>query len=140
MNCPNCGARVAPGSGRCVKCGTYVEQQAPPQQQQQQYQQPPQDQQYQPVSQPDSIYSTRSKVTAGILGILLGGFGVHQFYLGNNSKGGLMLGLQIVGIATSCIVVGWFISCGVGIWGLVEGIQILIGTINRDADGKLLKD
>ena len=34
---------------------------------------------------------TRSKVTAGVLGILLGGFGAHKFYLGDTGMGILYL-------------------------------------------------
>jgi uncharacterized membrane protein YvbJ len=33
----------------------------------------------------------KSRTTAGILGILLGGFGVHKFYLGRIGEGILML-------------------------------------------------
>ncbi|NEY71089.1 TM2 domain-containing protein [Bacillus mesophilus] len=31
--------------------------------------------------------STKSKLTAALLGILLGGFGAHKFYLGRRRKG-----------------------------------------------------
>lgn len=33
----------------------------------------------------------KSKTTAGLLAIFLGGLGIHQFYLGNGSKGVLYL-------------------------------------------------
>jgi TM2 domain-containing membrane protein YozV len=35
--------------------------------------------------------STRSKVTAGVLALLLGGLGVHKFYLGKGGQGVLYL-------------------------------------------------
>lgn len=77
----------------------------------------------------------KSKIAAGLLGIFLGSLGVHNFYLGYTSKavGQLLLTL-----------VGW-ILCGIGpvaaaIWGLVEGILILTGSINRDASGNMLVD
>lgn len=61
------------------------------------------------------------KVPAGILGILLGAFGVHKFYLGYNTEGIIMLVVTLV--------VGG-VTCGVGasimgIIGLVEGIIYL---------------
>jgi len=70
----------------------------------------------------------KSKIVAGILGILLGGFGVHRFYLG------------YVGIGIAQIVVT-LITFGLGaIWGFIEGILILVGSINKDAKGVPLKD
>jgi TM2 domain-containing membrane protein YozV len=53
------------------------------------------------------------KVVAGILGILLGGWGVHKFYLGYTSAGIIQLVITIF-------------TCGVGsIIGLIEGIIYL---------------
>ena len=51
------------------------------------------------------------KVPAGILAILLGGWGVHKFYLGNVSAG-------IIQIILSFLCVGWLI-------GIIEGIIYL---------------
>ena len=67
-------------------------------------------------------------MAAGILGILLGWAGVHRFYLGYNAIGVA----QIVVTLVTCF---WG-----GMWGLVEGILILTGAIDRDADGNLLQD
>ncbi len=68
----------------------------------------------------------KSKVVAGILGILLGGWGIHQFYLGNPKAGIIRIVVTIV-------------TCGIGaIWGLIEGIMILIGKIDKDAQGNPL--
>lgn len=70
----------------------------------------------------------KSKLVAGLLGILLGGWGVHNFYLGNTSR-------AVVQIIVTLI------TCGAGsIWGLIEGIMILCGSINTDANGNPLKD
>jgi TM2 domain-containing membrane protein YozV len=56
----------------------------------------------------------KEKTVAGILGILLGGFGVHHFYLGSTTSGVIVLVATIV-------------TCGIGgLVGLVEGIMILI--------------
>ena len=72
----------------------------------------------------------KSKIAAGILGILLGGLGVHNFYLGYTGKALAQLLLTVL-------------TCGllspiIGIWGLIEGILILTGSINEDADGNEL--
>lgn len=58
--------------------------------------------------------SRKSKVTAGILGILLGGLGVHKFYLGN------------IGMGILYILFCWtYIPAVVG---LIEGIIYLTMT------------
>jgi TM2 domain-containing membrane protein YozV len=54
----------------------------------------------------------KNKITAGVLGILLGWLGIHHFYLGSTMAG-------VVCILLSCIAVG-------GILGLVEGILLLV--------------
>ena len=52
----------------------------------------------------------QKKLVSGLLGILLGGFGVHKFYLGNTKEG-------IIQIAVT------FLTCGAGsVIGLIEGI------------------
>ena len=56
----------------------------------------------------------KSKTTAGVLGILLGGVGAHKFYLGKPGKGVLYLLFCWTGIP--------------GIIGLIEGIQYLTKT------------
>ena len=77
----------------------------------------------------------KSKIAAGLLGIFLGGFGAHNFYLGNNNTAIIQLCLTLI---------GW-IACGIGpviasVWGLVEGIMILTGNIKTDANGNPLSD
>ena len=54
----------------------------------------------------------KDKMVAGILGILLGGLGIHHFYLGS-------VGAGVVTLLLSCICVG-------GILGLIEGIMLLM--------------
>lgn len=70
----------------------------------------------------------KSKLVAGLLGLFLGGWGVHNFYLGNIQRGVIQIIVTIV-------------SCGIGsLWGFIEGILILCGNINTDADGNPLAD
>ncbi|MFZ9782105.1 MAG: NINE protein [Bacilli bacterium] len=77
---------------------------------------------------------SRSKLVAGLLAIFVGGLGIHNFYLGYNNRGLVQLLLGSVGFI---FIIGPFIS---GIWGFIEGIQILTGDINMDAFGNKLKD
>ena len=74
----------------------------------------------------------KSKVGAGLLGIFLGCFGVHNFYLGYTSKAVVQLLLTLLSCGTLAIISE--------IWGLVEGIMILTGSINQDGRGLPLKD
>lgn len=59
------------------------------------------------------IPGAEKKLVAGLLGILLGGFGVHKFYLGYTKEG-------IIQIVIT------FVTCGIGsLVGLIEGILYL---------------
>jgi TM2 domain-containing membrane protein YozV len=114
----------------------------PGQPQQQQFQQPQQFQgQYPQMSQqpplPNPAYSypqPKSKIAAGLLGIFLGGLGIHRFYLGYTVLGVVQLVLTLV--------LGAFTFGLVGLWGVVEGIMILAGAeyFRRDAKGIPLGD
>ena len=56
---------------------------------------------------------TKNKAVAGVLGILLGGLGIHKFYLGYIGTGILELIITLV-------------TCGAGaLLGLIEGIIYL---------------
>lgn len=68
--------------------------------------------------------SDKSKVVAGLLGILLGAFGAGRFYTGHT------------GIAVAQLLVGWF-TCG--LWGVIDGIIILVNG-GTDAQGRILRD
>ena len=69
-------------------------------------------------------------MAAGLLGIFLGCLGVHNFYLGYKSKAIAQLLISVLSCGALAI--------GSAIWGLVEGILILTGSINQDADGNPL--
>ena len=78
-----------------------------------------------------SIYGTKSRIAAGVFGIVLGAFGVHNFYLGYTSSRA----------AANYGPVPWdFVLCVRAIWGLVEGITILSSREYYDAQGYLLRD
>jgi len=100
--CPNCAEPTSPDALICTKCGYSLA--------------------------PSVKTGAKSKMTAGLLGIFLGGFGVHNFYLGNTTRAIIQIVVTLV-------------TCGAGsLWGLIEGIMILIGKIDTDAEGNKLAD
>jgi len=107
--CHNCGQQASPGAQVCIHCGCVLH---------------------------GAHYAygpeQKSRIAAGVLGILLGLLGIHNFYLGYTSRGLTQLLITVL-------------TCGVGavamsIWGLVEGIMILTRSVNVDAAGIPLRD
>ena len=99
--CYNCGAETMPNAAVCTRCGVAL---------------------FQPI-----VGEQKSKLVAGLLGIFLGGLGIHNFYLGYIGKGIAQIVLSF------CFGIG-------AIWGFIEGIMILAGSINKDANGVPLKE
>ena len=102
--CPNCGATTVPGAAVCTQCGVALTQAA------------------------TNLADQKSKLTAGLLGIFLGGLGIHNFYLGYTGKAIAQIVLSLCGFGSG------------GIWGLIDGILILCGKIDKDANGNPLAD
>jgi len=95
--CQNCGSETNPNADVCLKCGVRLQR--------------------------FSSVNAKSKIVAGILGIFLGGLGIHRFYLG-------YIGIGVIQIVVTVI------TCGIGhLWGFIEGILILTGNINKDSLG-----
>lgn len=99
--CGNCGAELNQNQEICLKCGVRVN---------------------------NTSYSKsgKSKIAAGLFGIFLGCFGVHNFYLGYTGKAVAQLLITLL----SCFI----LSPVSAIWGLIEGILILAGN-TKDANG-----
>jgi len=104
--CQNCAAPSQPGAVVCTTCGAALSQ-------------PVQGQQ-------------KSKMAAGLLGIFLGAFGVHNFYLGYTGKAIAQLLISVLSLG--------FLAVVSSIWGLIEGVMILTGSIKTDAKGVPLSD
>lgn len=109
--CPNCGKPTMPGAAACTNCGVFL-------------------------TQPTEASGQKSRLAAGLLGIFLGGLGIHNFYLGNTNRGLLQLLVSLIGGIVTCGIA----SFAMGIWGLIEGIMILTGNISQDGHGVPLKD
>lgn len=115
--CPNCGASVNPGQDVCLHCGGRLS-----------------------AEQNLDQKTGRSRLTAGLFGIFLGQFGVHNFYLGYTTKAIIQVCVSGACILLACCtgmlsIIG---VLGMWIWGLVEGIMILTGHIDKDANGNRL--
>lgn len=137
MFCRNCGNQIDPYAAVCVKCGyqngtgyNYCRNCGA------------QTQQGAfvcvqcglPLEPQYAYYNTeqKSKIAAGLLGIFLGSLGVHNFYLGYTGKAIAQLLITVLTLGIGTIITG--------IWGLIEGILILTGSINVDGKGVPLRD
>ncbi|MEG1621445.1 MAG: TM2 domain-containing protein [Oscillospiraceae bacterium] len=112
--CSNCGTRTSPEDTICANCKI-------------------------PLNQPNYYAQqtcAHSRIVAGVLAILIGYLGIHNFYLGYNSKAIAQLLLTLIGSVVTCGIAG----VAVWIWSIVEGIQILTGSINVDGFGIPLKE
>jgi TM2 domain-containing membrane protein YozV len=65
------------------------------------------------------------KVLAGLMGIFLGGFGIHKFVLGYTQEGIILLAITLISFPLMCIVIGAFTIYVPFIIGLIEGIIYL---------------
>ncbi len=109
--CPNCGSPTMPGATACTNCGIFL-------------------------VPPVAAANQKSKLAAGLLGIFLGGLGIHNFYLGKTNRALVQLLVSLIGGAITCGIAAFAME----IWGLVEGILILTGSISEDGYGIPLKD
>lgn len=132
--CDRCGATVEPSPTSCPRCGTPCQPQdihcsncGYPLQN-------PGNYYYGPYSQPG--YRTRSRFLAGILAILLGALGVHNFYLGFTQRGVIQLLLSTVGVIFTCGLSALVAE----IWAIVEAILLFTNNTNVDGRGVPLQD
>jgi len=125
--CRQCAAALNPEQVVCVKCGASISTGG----------------MFQTVTSKvrsvgGGTPGAKSKVTAGLLAILLGGFGVHKFYMGSWGWGllylaNLFLFLPIaiflaaitVGLLSPLVMLSGLIASAQGIVGLIEGIIYL---------------
>ena len=92
--CPQCGAPVSESATKCEYCGASIAPQAAPAQPRAaaQSQQVVYVQQAAPAVNPERAnWPIKNKIVAAILALILGGLGIHKFYLGQNGKGVMYL-------------------------------------------------
>lgn len=111
MFCKKCGKEIPNDASFCPNCGSPVKNESSS------------------TEVLESAPLPKSALAAGLFGIFLGAFGVHNFYLGYTAK-------AVVQLILSCCII--FIPVAY-IWGLIEGIMILTGEISVDGRGNLLK-
>lgn len=137
MNCKHCGQLIEETVKFCPHCGKPMAEETPQAYNTHTYESIPAPE-VTPVPPVAPAVEQKSRTAAGLMGILfgifLGGLGIHNFYLGYTKKAVAQLLICILG---SCLIVGPVAS---GIWCLIEGIMILAGSINTDANGVPLKD
>lgn len=137
MNCKHCGQLIEDNVAFCPHCGKATAESAPRAEATHTYESIPTPE-VTPVPPAAPAVEQKSRTAAGLMGILfgifLGGLGIHNFYLGYTKKAVAQLLISILGV---CLIVGPLAS---GIWCLIEGIMILSGSINTDANGVPLKD
>lgn len=116
--CPSCGAYCDSSAYACKNCGTVLNGHAGGGYNSNPYNNTPH----------PGMMRPKSRVIAGVLALIVGSFGIHNFYLGYTNKAVAQLILA-------------FLSCGLvsGIWAFVEAILIFAGTINTDANGIYLQ-
>lgn len=87
-------------------------------------------------SQRKAVQGTKNKTLAGLLGIFLGAFGIHNFYIGKTGRGLAQLLISILSAGTLSFIPE--------LWGIVEGILILSSKRgskwHKDGQGKEFVD
>ncbi|MDR2019027.1 MAG: TM2 domain-containing protein [Syntrophobacterales bacterium] len=102
--CHNCGVATDAKQEICIKCGARLASASS-------------------LGAPGE----RTKIVAGLLGVLVGGLGIHRFYLGYTVIGIVQI------IVTIC-------TLGFGaLWGFIEGVLILVGTFSKDKEGNIIR-
>ncbi|MCQ2551290.1 MAG: zinc ribbon domain-containing protein [Clostridia bacterium] len=95
MYCTHCGSEIDDKAVVCPNCG---------------------------VATANAVVKDKSKIAAGLLGIFLGGLGIHKFYLGYKKEGIIMLVVSLVGIFLTLGIA----TSAIGIIGVIEGIVYLV--------------
>lgn len=85
----------------------------------------------------------KTRKTATLFAFLLGGVGVHDFYLGFKTKGIIHVVLYAAGTVLACIpYIGWVtgvpLAIANSVWALVEAIKIVSNKNFVDANGNPL--
>ena len=130
--CAHCGTSLDEGTKFCQNCGSNCEAPSAKAPEVPQMNATMMNNSAPTVSMNSASVPGKSRIAAGLLGIFLGSFGVHNFYLGRTGRAVAQLLITIL----SCFLLS-FIS---GIWSLIESILILCGNVQVDGNGNPLRD
>ena len=116
VTCPRCSAQNSSLNTTCMTCGSALPIAPMPMQHTPNYGAKPE--------------GADKKVLAGILGIVLGGLGIHKFVLGYQQEGIILIAVYAVSLIIAIV------TCGIGtplvlipsIIGVIEGIIYLTKT------------
>ena len=112
--CKHCGKQINASATFCSHCGkSQTAQKAQP-----------------APAQPVVQVEQKSKLVAALLALFIGAWGIHNFYLGYTTKGIIQLILTFTGVGTLVV----------GVWVLIEAIQLFTGSIKVDGKGVPLKE
>ncbi len=117
MYCEYCGKKLGEHDSYCQNCGAKVGKET-----------------NSVDSEEKDNLSPKSRIVAGVLGILFGGLGIHNFYLGYNTRAVIQLLMTIIG---SFLIIP---PIAASIWGFVEGIIYLVDKTKTDPNGRKLID
>ncbi|RUQ12148.1 NINE protein [Corynebacterium genitalium] len=99
-------------------------------------------QQYDQNGMPVNMYSqqinvkSKSKVVAALLFFFLGAMGAGNFYLNQNSRGFIKLGLFLLAVPFAFFLIGEMIWAALALWAFVEFIMVLTGSGGYDRDAR----
>lgn len=114
QTCPGCGTQNPGINVRCTNCGTVLPISPMPMQ-------------HMPRPAGAAPAGADKKIAAGIVGIVLGGLGIHKFILGYTQEGIILLSVYLVSLVIAIV------TCGIGtplvlipsVIGIIEGIIYL---------------
>ena len=112
QKCPDCGGQVSSDAIACPHCGRPMRASAA----------------FAAPTQTQHVIMSKTRGAYIILGVLLGVFGVHNFYAGYYGRGAVQLFITLAA--------GWFYGLGaifVAIWVIYE-----LFTVTADAQGNFL--
>lgn len=73
-----------------------------------------------------SSSSGKDKTIAGVLALLLGGWGIQYFYIGKNTAGIISIAITLVSLVLWFLFIGMLISLAWGVILIIQGIKMLM--------------
>lgn len=70
----------------------------------------------------------QKKIIAGILAILVGGLGIHGFYIGNNRMGITFLVIALISLPLACLYIGYLGIIALNVISTIQGVIYLISS------------